>query len=390
MNHPTPSRSTVHWLYDHSDPFTDSAELELESRDTNRTTESRESLEFANAADDPLADPFDHAEKASELDFTELTSKATTLEAKHEATAEPVTAEPVTVEPVTAESTEPAPPQFGLLDVIEAFTAMRHDWRMQTKENRQLAETIQSATTSICQLESKIVPEPSHPEQETTIEALVDALVDVDFQLTRAIEAIGKVKFDPNAISASSVVTAEPSQVSTTEVATAEINPAFDPQIFDLAHSIRSAYRNGGMLRRWIGRQFFRSTMQLIEQQQMQLKLAAATIQTQTVAELGQHQTNVASHQSASAASTQTAIMLATQNMTEGLRLVVTRLRRTLEQHQIQRIDTLGQPFDAKMMRAIDSVVTTEFPAGTVAEQLAPVYLWRGKLLRFAEVRVAK
>ena len=40
-------------------------------------------------------------------------------------------------------------PEFGLVDVIEAFTAMRHEWRGQTREGRELAAAVAASTTQI-------------------------------------------------------------------------------------------------------------------------------------------------------------------------------------------------------------------------------------------------
>ena len=46
---------------------------------------------------------------------------------------------------VDAVATEPEAPQFGLLEVIEAFTAMRHEFRTQSREQRPLADSITAA-----------------------------------------------------------------------------------------------------------------------------------------------------------------------------------------------------------------------------------------------------
>ncbi len=73
-----------------------------------------------------------------------------------------------------------------------------------------------------------------------------------------------------------------------------------------------------------------------------------------------------------------------------GLDLVLARLRRMMSEHAIERLDVEGQPFDANTMYAIGIIETADCPSGHVAEQLSPAYRWRGGLLRFADVRVAK
>ena len=55
-------------------------------------------------------------------------------------------------------------PQFGVIDIVEAFTAMRHEWRGQTKESRQLAEQIQAAVATLQDIKMKLLDRapPSH------------------------------------------------------------------------------------------------------------------------------------------------------------------------------------------------------------------------------------
>ena len=60
----------------------------------------------------------------------------------------------------------------------------------------------------------------------------------------------------------------------------------------------------------------------------------------------------------------------------EGLNLVLARLRRTMKEQQIERLDSLGQAFDANMMNAIGTVESQDYPSGHVAEQLSPRSPW--------------
>jgi molecular chaperone GrpE len=69
--------------------------------------------------------------------------------------------------------------------------------------------------------------------------------------------------------------------------------------------------------------------------------------------------------------------------------MVLARLRHAMREQGIERLEVMGQPFDADTMHAIGTTASTEFPAGCVAEQLSPAYRWHGQLLRFADVRVA-
>lgn len=81
----------------------------------------------------------------------------------------------------------------------------------------------------------------------------------------------------------------------------------------------------------------------------------------------------------------------ASQNaQVEGYRLVQNRLRRLLHQNDVERIEVVGHLVDPNRMTVVDVTDHDEFPSGTVLEELRPGYFWRGQLLRYAEVRVAR
>ena len=88
-------------------------------------------------------------------------------------------------------------PEFGVIDIVEAFTAMRHEWRGQTKETRIVADQIQAAVVEIQTLESKLAralatPQSAAdaPSREAEVRPLAMALVETDHQFTRANAAI--------------------------------------------------------------------------------------------------------------------------------------------------------------------------------------------------------
>lgn len=78
------------------------------------------------------------------------------------------------------------------------------------------------------------------------------------------------------------------------------------------------------------------------------------------------------------------------QAQVEGYRLIQNRLRRILQQQQVERIECVGKQVDPNQMTVIDVAEHDNLPAGTVTEELRPGYLWRGRLLRYAEVRVVR
>lgn len=87
-------------------------------------------------------------------------------------------------------------PRFGAVDIVEAFTAMRHEWRGQTKESRALAEQIQAAAASLQSLESKLAGSvASNPSANTTdLKRLVMLIVETDHQFSRAVASIAQVE----------------------------------------------------------------------------------------------------------------------------------------------------------------------------------------------------
>lgn len=74
----------------------------------------------------------------------------------------------------------------------------------------------------------------------------------------------------------------------------------------------------------------------------------------------------------------------------QGLELALVRTRRLMEQAGLRRIDVLYEPFDAEQMRAIDVVEDAAVPEGHVAKQFRPGYALHGVVLRPAEVGVAR
>ena len=76
--------------------------------------------------------------------------------------------------------------------------------------------------------------------------------------------------------------------------------------------------------------------------------------------------------------------------MCEGYRLILNRLKRSLEAHGLNRIPTLGRLVDPHSMMVVEVVAHPAHPPGTVIAELRPGYLWKDKLLRCAEVRAVR
>src|SRR5215471_4760005 len=75
--------------------------------------------------------------------------------------------------------------------------------------------------------------------------------------------------------------------------------------------------------------------------------------------------------------------------LVEGNLLARERLDDLLRRLDVQEIACLGKPFDPTLMQAAEVVHTTTAAPGTVLDVFRPGYISNGRVLRFAEVRVA-
>ncbi len=74
----------------------------------------------------------------------------------------------------------------------------------------------------------------------------------------------------------------------------------------------------------------------------------------------------------------------------EGYGLIQNRLRRSLEAEQVRRIVSVGQAADPARMTVVEVVDAPARPPGEVVEEVRRGYTWRGRVLRFAEVRAVR
>jgi molecular chaperone GrpE len=80
----------------------------------------------------------------------------------------------------------------------------------------------------------------------------------------------------------------------------------------------------------------------------------------------------------------------ASPSLAEGVRAIHRKLLSLLEAHGVAPFESLGRTFDPALHEAIGVVESSQFAAGTVAEELQRGYRWDDELLRAARVRVAQ
>ncbi|MHB8605672.1 MAG: nucleotide exchange factor GrpE [Thermoplasmatota archaeon] len=73
----------------------------------------------------------------------------------------------------------------------------------------------------------------------------------------------------------------------------------------------------------------------------------------------------------------------------DGVKLIYRDLKRMLEAEGLQRINADGHKFDATMHEAVMREETDAYDDGTIIKELERGYLFRGRVLRAAKVKVA-
>lgn len=110
--------------------------------------------------------------------------------------------------------------------------------------------------------------------------------------------------------------------------------------------------------------------------------------QQATIAALRRQVNEERSGQTAPQAADRARQMLA--SVVTGYTMSVQRAERALRQHGLEPIPAVGRPFDPECMEALEVVTDSGLPSGEVVGEVRRGYLWRGRVFRHAQVRVAK
>jgi len=73
----------------------------------------------------------------------------------------------------------------------------------------------------------------------------------------------------------------------------------------------------------------------------------------------------------------------------KGFELIYKQLLESLTKLGVERIDPVGKPFDPHLHQAVDRSETTDHEDGTILQVFQPGYVFHGRVLRPAMVRVA-
>ncbi len=218
-------------------------------------------------------------------------------------------------------------PEVGLYRLVEEFTALRHEVKLQTKGGRDLHAQVEALLPAFRQaIEQFRGVEPK--QRQAAFEAarpLAEALADLDEALERGC---------------------------------LEMEKARGWLIDEPARALEAAIDELLSLRSWLGRRRLRSYH---EDVRAVIRRRDGWVRPELL-----------------------------DALIEGIALIQGRLRRVMEAEQIRRIETEGQPADPERMTVIEVVDAPDVPPGVVVDEVRRGYTWRGRVLRFAEVRAAR
>jgi molecular chaperone GrpE len=217
--------------------------------------------------------------------------------------------------------------EVGLLQLVEAFTALRHELKLQTKSTRGLDDSVQRALAGLDDAAEQLrgVEAREGDAVERAAWPLVEALVELDEALYRGVQA--------------------------TEAAQSRV-------VEDAVNRFEQAARDRLNGWSWWRRRRARTGLGLATDL---FRVQVADLQRRVL-----------------------------QPLLEGYRLICERLERTLPQLQIERIECVGQAVDPARMIVVEVVDLPDVEGEIVVDQVRPGYEWRGQRIRCAEVRAAR
>lgn len=259
-----------------------------------------------------------------------------------------------------------SPDEHGLLgaaDIVAAFTALRHELKLQVRAGREFADRLDRLETAVVAAARQTPPAPAPGD---ALRGLALALAEIEESLERATVALAEqaesVSFEAVADGqdVEDAASGPPEDEQTADGSCVDSAAAWDDCLARSPRLVRSLA--AGLLERLRG-VFDEAVEQATEAGQSRLESAG---------------------QSLAAAAT------ALADAGQGLELLLVRTRRLMAQAGLRRIDAVHEPFDAERMRAVDVVEDADVPEGHVAEQYRPGYLLNGTVLRPAEVKVSR
>jgi molecular chaperone GrpE len=233
--------------------------------------------------------------------------------------------QPVEFEPGPG-SEEESPRDFGVIDLVEEFTALRHEVKLQTKSGRGLiaqTETVVSALRLAIEQFRSVEPKEAQAVW-TAAKPLAEALADLDEALDRGQREIIKAR---------------------QRIARESVR--------DLEAALNDLLGRRSWIRRRLLRAYHSEVLDVVRRD-------------------GQSRNDLFA------------------SLIEGFGLIQKRLRRVMEIEQVKRIPCEGKPVDLELMNVLEVVDRPDQSPGTVVKELRRGYTWRGRVVRYAEVQAVR
>jgi molecular chaperone GrpE len=226
-------------------------------------------------------------------------------------------------------STEPKP-EVGLYRLVEEFTALRHEVKLETKGSRGLQEQVDTLLPALRQAIEQFRSVGPKEEQaaQATGRPLAEAIADLDEALARGRLEIEKARDRSNAEAAASAAS--------------------------IASDLDELFRGQSWFRRLGLRPYHDQVRDLLARRVGEPRLGFFDA------------------------------------LLEGYGLIQDRLRKAMVAGQVRRIDCVGLPVDPGLMTVVEAVDAPDRPPGHVVDEVRRGYTWRGRVLRYAEVRAAR
>ena len=216
---------------------------------------------------------------------------------------------------------------FGLVDMVEEFTALRQELKLQTKSARALQEQSESLLPTLRQAIEHFRSVAPREEQAawTAGKPMAEGLATLDEALDRCRGEI------------------ERALLTATEQVPRKLVAALDRSQAGLP-----------WLRRVLLRKYHRRMREVVERE-------AQGINREWL-----------------------------ESLLEGFDVIQNRVRRVLKSEAIEPIVCVGRPVDPERMIVIEITEAPDWPPQTVIEELRRGYTWRGRVLRLAEVKAVR
>jgi molecular chaperone GrpE len=218
-------------------------------------------------------------------------------------------------------------PEFGLIDLVKEFTALRQEIKLETKSARSLQEQAEALLPPLRQAIEhfrSVVPREEQAAWNAG-KALAEGLATLDEALDRGRTQIEKAR-----------------------------ELLVDEQARALTEALDQLFKSQSWFRRRRLRRYHEKVMEVVRKDAQGPR---------------RHWF---------------------ESLLEGYGLMQNRLRRVMQAEDIERIESLGRQVDPELMIVVEVVDEPDVPAGTVIEELRRGYLWQGRVVRHAEVKAAR